>query len=48
MKLSPLFVSFTSLILSNFYKAEKNVCVFPVSVLKKLGMVGRHYNFILF
>ena len=28
-------------------KAKKSICVFQVSALKKLGMVGRHYHFIL-
>ena len=30
----------------NMFK-KKNICVFQVSALKKLGMVGRHYHFIL-
>ena len=29
------------------YLGKKNICVFQVSALKKLGMVGRHYHFIL-
>ena len=29
------------------WTAQNNICVFQVLALKKLGMVGRHYYFIL-
>ena len=37
---------FLSVLKLNVHLAKKNVCVFQVSALKKLGMVGWHYHFI--